>query len=156
MANVTYQDEGWNDLVVELVAESLQAAENAVNDAAQYTRGAVVEKLAGARTGRVYRVPGTRTATYRASAPGEPPAVMLGNLRKNVNASKAVVDGNTVSAEVGVDGQIVPYARRLEFGGFSTAANGARVYVAPRPYLRPTFFEQESVIVNILERATKR
>ncbi len=152
MAKVEYQDEGWNDLIVELEVESIEAAVVAVNDAVQYLRSAVVEKLSGQRTGKTYRVPGTKR-TYQASAEGEPPAVMLGNLRKNINASKAVVDGNEITAEVGVDGKAVPYARRLEFGGTHTAANGKQVFVAPRRYLRPTFIEQEANVDNILRRA---
>jgi hypothetical protein len=88
-----------------------------------------------------------------ASRPGEPPAVLFGKLRQNVSATRATVDGNEVSAQVGVDGQVVPYARRLELGGFHIAQNGRAVYMAPRPFLRPTFFEQESTVINILERA---
>ena len=38
---------------------------------------------AGGRTGRTYRKPATRAATYTASAPGEPPALRTGNLRRS-------------------------------------------------------------------------
>ena len=37
----------------------------------------------GGRTGRVYRKPATKAATYTASAPGEPPALRTGNLRRS-------------------------------------------------------------------------
>jgi hypothetical protein len=153
MADVEWTDEGWEGLVVELMAESVQAAKNAVFDAGNHMREAVIEKLAGARTGRVYRVPGTDGATYQASAPGEPPAVRLNELRRNINVSDVKVEGDEVSVAVGVDEEAVKYARRLELGGYSKTKNGGSVYIAPRPYLRPTFFEQESTVINILERA---
>jgi hypothetical protein len=151
MAKVEYQDEGWNDLIVELEFASIEAAKIAVKGAVDLLRNALVEKVSGTRTGRIYRIPG-RKVKYQASAPGEPPAIMEENLRKNINASNASVEGNEVRAEVGVDLNVVPYARRLEFGGFSTAANGARVYVAPRPYFRPTFLEQEANVDALLQR----
>jgi len=155
MADMRYEDEGWNDMIFEIEFQSIEAAKFAVEEAAQMVRGAVVEKLSGARTGRIYRVPGTKQL-HQASAPGEPPAQMLGNLRKNINASKAIVDGNTVRAEVGLDLQVVPYAQRLEFGGFSRTPQGGTVYIAPRPYLRPTFFEQEANVDALLRREAAR
>ena len=41
--------------------------------------------LKGQRSGRVYRKPYTKKATYTASAPGEPPARRTGNLRMHWN-----------------------------------------------------------------------
>ena len=38
---------------------------------------------AGGRSGKVYRKPATKSATYTASAPGEPPALRSGNLRRS-------------------------------------------------------------------------
>lgn len=38
---------------------------------------------ASGRSGKVYRKPATRAATYRASAPGEPPALRSGDLRRS-------------------------------------------------------------------------
>lgn len=43
-------------------------------------RNAALKVLRGRRSGRVYRIPGTKR-TYRASAPGEPPAVRTGLFR---------------------------------------------------------------------------
>jgi hypothetical protein len=152
MADMEWQDEGWPELITELLAESVDAAKNAVDDAANHMRNSVVSKLSGKRTGRTYKVSATGKP-HIASRPGEPPAVLFGKLRQNVSATRATVDGNEVSAQVGVDGQVVPYARRLELGGFHIAQNGRAVYMAPRPFLRPTFFEQEQTVINILERA---
>ena len=38
---------------------------------------------AGGRSGKVYRKPATKKATYTASAPGEPPALRSGDLRRS-------------------------------------------------------------------------
>lgn len=48
-------------------------------------RNAELEVLRGQRSGKVYRKPYTKKATYTASAPGEPPAVRTGNLRLHWN-----------------------------------------------------------------------
>lgn len=48
-------------------------------------RNAELEVLSGQRGGRVYRKPHTKSATYTASAPGEPPARRTGNLRLHWN-----------------------------------------------------------------------
>lgn len=48
-------------------------------------RNAELEVLKGQRGGRVYRKPHTKSATYTASAPGEPPARRTGNLRLHWN-----------------------------------------------------------------------
>jgi hypothetical protein len=146
MAKVEFRDEGWNDLIAELVAETRQAAFNAVYQGSQTMRTAVLRKLSGRRSGRTYRVPGTER-TYTASAPGEAPAVMLDNLRPAVTATIPVMDAKEVWSRVGVDGQVVPYARRLELGGM---ANG--VYLEKRPYLRPTFAENEERVLKIMQR----
>lgn len=49
-------------------------------------RNAELEVLRGQRSGKVYRKPFSK-ATYRASAPGEPPARRTGNLRLHWNGS---------------------------------------------------------------------
>lgn len=49
--------------------------------AANEMRNAALQVLRGQRSGRVYKKPHSRTTTYRASAPGEPPAVRSGGLR---------------------------------------------------------------------------
>lgn len=49
--------------------------------AANELRNAALQVLRGQRSGRVYKKPHSRTTTYTASAPGEPPAVRSGQLR---------------------------------------------------------------------------
>jgi hypothetical protein len=163
MAELSYEDRGWDEFVTEIVAESEAAAKIAVFDAGNHLREAIVEKLKGQRTGKRYNVRGTGTkepgrrrknmVKYTASAPREPPAVMIGNLGKNINVTPVQVDGDAVFVQVGVDLEVVPYARRLEFGGAHTAKHGHTITIAPRPYMRPAFVEQEATLNRILERA---
>jgi hypothetical protein len=111
--------------------------------------------LTGARHGRWYKVPGTlrtslktrrttrsRGRMHRASAPGEPPAVLFGRLRNSIvhtpaEARKFTRDGARVlvaRSDVGVaDHYPEDIARKLEFGGRNS--DGSRFYA--RPFLRP-------------------
>lgn len=72
------------------------------------------------KSGHEYR---RRGRTHRASAPGEAPAVDLGNLRAALFADMT----GPIEAVVGV-GRQAPYAPSLEFGGAA---------LAPRPFLTP-------------------
>ena len=90
-------------------------------------RNAVLNVLRGQRSGRVYRKPHSK-ATYRASAPGEPPAVRTGMLRMSWGM-KAVGDGKgTYTAGIYSD---VPYAEKLDEG----TPHG---YIKPRPFKEKT------------------
>lgn len=92
--------------------------------ALQIARNEILETLSGDRTGRVYRVPGTKR-TYVASAPGEPPAVMLGHLRQEILTEIQETDKEIIAAI----GSPLPYSLRLELGDDR---------VKPRPWLRPS------------------
>lgn len=67
-------------------------------------RNAELEVLKGQRSGKKYRKPFTKKATYTASAPGEAPARRTGNLRLHwngqVKSSSASDGGVVVSAEL--------------------------------------------------------
>lgn len=135
---------------------------------AHHIRTKVVERLSGQRGGRTYFVPGSRSTTYRASSPGEAPAVATAKLRQNVNVEGPFDDGEDVTARVGVDGRVVPYARRLEVGGahvqretqavltpngWITVKAGTVIRIAPRPYLRPTFMQERATVIAIMQAA---
>jgi len=101
-------------------------------------RGEILVTLSGSRSGRTYKVPGTGR-TYTASAPGQPPAQRLGELRQSVSTE---VEG-TGSKVVGRVGTNKKYGPMLEFGTRN---------MAPRPWLRPTFEKKQKDVEAIFIR----
>ncbi len=78
-------------------------------------RNAELEVLKGQRSGKVYRKPYTKQATYTASAPGEPPARRTGNLRMHWNGQ--VKSENASSGGISIVAELEsqePYAVFLE------------------------------------------
>ena len=146
--DVAVEDGDWTAWVAEIQEEARADARVGLIEVGMHLRNAIVAKLSGQRTGRRYRVPGT-SRTYQASAPGEAPAVLFGQLRNSITASEVEeVDGG-LEIEVGVR-SAVPYARILEFGGFT--GRGKTTYIAQRPYLRNTFEEERGRVTDILRR----
>ena len=79
--------------------------------------------MKGQRSGRVYRKPYTKKATYTASAPGEPPARRTGNLRLHWNGD--VKGGTTSGGGASLTAALEsgePYAILLEHGTSKMAA----------------------------------
>ena len=119
-----------------------------------------VQGLSGERSGRVYRIPGTNR-TYTASAPGEAPAVALGDHRRSI---KAVSQRNEQGEWEGVVGSDMEKAPLLEFGTGRAGAAGLQLdlpagYVhggsagmAPRPSLRPALERSRGEAERILGR----
>jgi hypothetical protein len=144
MAEIEFMDEGFEDFVLEIEASTLELAKVAVKEAAMLMETAVKRKLSGQRSGKMYKVKNKdgRQKTHQASSENEPPANMWGTLFKNVSHTDPEVRGNEVSSQIGVDLGKVPYARRLEYGGRDSRGG----YIAPRPYLRTTFAEQEQAV----------
>lgn len=135
------------------------SAELAVDRAAMHLETEVKKTLGpggGPRTGRWYVVPQssarssgkrrTNPPRHQASAPGEPPARLLGKLAQSITHSTPTWDGWTVQSEVGTS---QPQARRLELGGVDSRG----VRILPRPYFAPTMMREEAAIDRILERA---
>lgn len=75
---------------------------------------------------------------HRASAPGQPPAADTGTLRRSWQMGSAIasrgVEGSRRTYRIG---SAVRYAMRMEYGG----SDSRGVYIAPRPYVRPTLEE---------------
>jgi len=73
-----------------------------VQKAAYHVRNSIVLALRNIpkRTGRVYKVPGTKNAYYTASAPGEYPATATGQLRGSFRAKKIGTSSYAVGSDV--------------------------------------------------------
>ncbi|WLR50034.1 hypothetical protein LC040_12145 [Bacillus tianshenii] len=112
-----------------------------------HVRNAVIDKLSKPGAGNEYKVPGTRNRRHTASAEGDPPAVLFGQLRSSISFEIEQLPDRFVGM-VGPRG--VPYARRLEFGFVGVDAAGRRYNQAPRPYLKPTFEEKREEIKQIV------
>lgn len=91
-------------------------------------RNAELNVLKGARSGKVYKKPGG--GTYRASAPGEPPARRTGNLRMNWDGrvEGGASGGTSVSLTAVLESMETKYNDYMEHG----TPGGM---IAPRPYV---------------------
>jgi hypothetical protein len=139
----------------QVVKEIEAASQRALLAATMEWHNAVIKLLRGPRSGYVYPVPGTgkvvdaektlangRTFYYRklegaryytASAPGEAPAVRLGDLRTSY---RYIVEGNN-----GIIGTPLHYAVYLEKGTSE---------MAPRPHLERGYVENAKAIKDHL------
>ena len=123
--------------VTECKTKSQRCAVRAANE----LRNAELEILRGGRSGRTYRVPGTK-ATYTASAPGEPPAVRTGALRMSFGMT-ATGNNGSYTAEIHTD---VPYANYLEEGTSRMAA---------RPFKEKIIEKAKPKVMQIFSELTK-
>lgn len=98
----------------------------ALEEAARYVETAVKDLMAEEKSGRWY-------GDHHASAPGEAPAVDLGNLISSIQ----VIEVTSSRATVGTS---VDYAEHLEFGTSQ---------MAPRPFFRPVVLDHQDQLVAI-------
>lgn len=111
-----------------------------VDRACQLVQREIIGLLRGARSGRRYYVPNTKSK-YTASAPGEPPAWRTGQLANSIDYEKKT-EKNKIRGFVGTTiKEKWPYW--LEVG-----TPGGQV--SPRPYLRPGLHKNEGQIKRIL------
>ncbi|MHC2315152.1 HK97 gp10 family phage protein [Bradyrhizobium diazoefficiens] len=97
----------------------------ALNDAAQSLKDDAARKIdGGKRSGRVYQTP---FGKHQASAPGEYPKTLSGQLVASL--FKRTSSSTALTAEVGTG---LDYGKFLEFGTSR---------MLPRPWLRPSFLE---------------
>lgn len=110
-------------------------------------RNAELRVLRGKRSGRVYRMPNTKRAHYRASAPGEPPAVRTGHyrlrwMRKSYatpsGSGKSMTIHSEIQSNVKVKGRLL--GEMLEDG---TAK------MAPRPHKEEIIRRAKPKIIKI-------
>lgn len=124
----------------EAVKKMNNTAEARMHESVNLVRNTVLETLSGSRSGRIYRVPGTKR-DYVASAPGEPPAVMLADLRKSIKGGVEKNKGKVIGF-VGTDLFKGPI---LEFGTHDNR-------IEPRPWLRTSFEKASDGIKEIMMR----
>jgi len=122
-----------------------------MEEAVNIVRNNVLEMLSHQGTGRLYKVPGTKNTFYTASAPGEPPAVVTGDLKKSI-MTNIIVEKDTIIGEVGSGlsfnskgegGVGVDYGPMLEYGTMK---------MLPRPWLRPSFEQSQAEVEDILQQ----
>ncbi len=119
--------------------------------AALYLVGQVKVTLGtGVRTGKTYKVPGTKRS-YTSSSPGEAPAVMLASLISSISYDLVVDTKDEVIARVGTN---IKYAARLEFGYTDTDSMGRKYNTEARPFFRPTYLQHREKIIAILNGET--
>lgn len=155
-SGIRFRTEGLDGFSEDLIGETIPAMIRGVEEAEILFVNQIKRELTGKRTGRTYRVPGTKRAVHVASAPGEAPAVLFGHLRNSIGYEKPVHRGDRVTGEVGTglgigeaQGDIAnAYARRLELGG--TDSRG--ITILPRPYIRPAQDKVEPSIVRLWRR----
>ena len=128
----------FEERIDEAIKKIADHAEERMLEAVDEVRNATLETLSGSRSGRIYKVPGTGVE-YTASAPGEPPAVQLGDLRKSVKGG-VEKEGKTV---IGFVGSELPKASMLEMGTSK---------MLPRPWLRPSFEKSSDKIKEIFTK----
>jgi len=107
-------------------------------EAVDEVRNTTLDTLSGQRSGRIYKVPGTKRY-YTASAPGEPPAVQLGDLHRSIK-KEVEQEGETIVGFVGTE---LPKGPMLEFG---------TRHIAPRPWLRISFEKSLGKVKEIFTR----
>ena len=102
-------------------------------------RNTALEVLRGQRSGRIYRVPHSKSY-YQASAPGEPPAERTGTLRNSWAQQVSTEFGQDTITITSSIVSTVPYAGILQDG---------RGRIAPRPFREPILEQARPQITAI-------
>ena len=115
--------------------------------ATEELRNAALDVLSGERSGRIYRKRNSRS-TYRASAPGEPPASDSGNLRRNwrKEVGTAQISGGSVNISPAI-------ISKEKYSGY--LENGTS-RMAPRPYRDRILEKAKPRIVSIYSEPYRR
>lgn len=121
----------------EVEALVLKQGLEAITAGVNLVRANTLKRLSGSRSGRTYRVPGTRV-TYVASAPGESPAQRTGRLRQSIETDVRA-DATGIVGTVGT--RLRDYPLALEFGTRKTS---------PRPFLLPAFEEARADVERLM------
>lgn len=148
MSSVTveYTSEGDLEAIVgHITGQIRHEMERRTYLAANVLRNDSLDVLRGQRSGRRYRVPGTKRY-YSASAPGEPPAVRTGAFRLSWQP-KARIDGDTYVSSIESNVKVGK-------GGYllgDLLENGTS-RMAPRPYKERILKKSEPTIAHIYSK----
>lgn len=129
--------------VYDLVSKVTQDAKSRGIRAANELRNASLQVLRGQRSGRVYRKPYTKSATYTASAPGEPPALRSGGLRiswRPIAESEKKAGTIVIRPAIRTDKKYAPWLQ-----------DGTKK-MAPRPYKEPIIEKAKPKVINIFDK----
>ncbi len=100
-----------------------------------FAEGRVKDVLSQTGSGKMYTIEGRQ---HQASAPGEPPTVLSGDLRASITHWVGKI-GGTITGVVSTN---MEYAPKLEFGTRK---------MAPRPFMRKTIYAVLPTIYRILK-----
>lgn len=115
--------------------------------AAMAWHGGIQKELTGSRSGRVYRVPGTKRK-YTASAPGQAPARRTGRLAQ---AMKFQVKDN--EGLVGIDASYSKVGKtRVRVADYATMLEKGTSKMKARPYIEPAYQKNIDAIKDELTR----
>jgi hypothetical protein len=103
-----------------------------------FVKEQMIRLMGGRKSGRYYRRPKPASGYYRASAPGEPPAIASGRLLRSIKLRLV----SSFQGEIKVD---VPYAAILE--GLEPSAR-----VAPRPFVKPALKEARRQLKSVKDQ----
>lgn len=143
-----------NVQVTDNTVKFLKAFENGMEEnllaATMLWHGGIQKELTGAKSGRVYLVPGTKRK-YTASAPGESPARRTGRLAQAMKYKVVNDEGILgVDASYSTTGKkkvrVATYAEWLEKGNSKMAA---------RPFIKPAYSNNAQAILRELSRPVK-
>lgn len=131
---------GTNEKFAKAVNDAVKSAKTQAQSrairASNELRNSALRVLRGQRSGRVYKLPFSKK-TYRASAPGEPPAVRSGRLRISWAARAIGKSDSEVIASIHTD---VKYAPWLQEGTDR---------IAPRPFEEPIIDDAKPRVMAI-------
>jgi len=100
-------------------------------------RDETITTLSGTRSGRTYKVPGTKGAYYKASSPGEAPASATGELRQHVSTS-IEGNGNKIIGNIGILEDAINEVTKESIGDYAKCLEYGTKNMAARPWLKPS------------------
>jgi hypothetical protein len=122
-----------------------QAVADGTTAGANIARNHATKQMRTVHGGKTYRSRGSKRK-HKASAPGEHPAVDLGDLVRSLGVV-AAIPAPTATAYFIQNDSIAPHGKWLEYGTKN---------LAPRPFMERSVIEKQAEIVAIIRKAVSR